>query len=219
MYGILYDFNREYPVAPERSGSPADYANYVSFLKNLKGALGAAGHNYGLSITIPSSYWYMQHFDIVQISSIIDWFNIMSYDLHGKSQIGSNITGIVLKEWVGTWDSTDPYIGPVVNAHTNLTEIDQTLNLLWRNNVCTPKLPNNRSKTLIATHRLTRPKSVLELGFTVAALHSQTLRALHQAVLSVLVVAPDHVQHRQARCPFQKFRMLFLQVRLLLLIQ
>jgi GH18 family chitinase len=88
-FQILHNLNREYPVAPERSGSPADYANYVSFLKNLKGALGAAGHKYGLSITIPSSYWYMQHFDIVQISSIIDWFNVMSYDLHGKSHIGN----------------------------------------------------------------------------------------------------------------------------------
>lgn len=35
----------------------------------------------------------------------------------------------------GTWDSTDPYIGPVINAHTNLTEIDMTLDLLWRNDI------------------------------------------------------------------------------------
>ena len=35
----------------------------------------------------------------------------------------------------GTWDSTDPYIGPIVAAHTNLTEIDQALDLLWRNNI------------------------------------------------------------------------------------
>jgi len=25
----------------------------------------------------------MQHFDIVAIASIIDWFNVMTYDLHG----------------------------------------------------------------------------------------------------------------------------------------
>lgn len=68
-------------------------------------------------ITVPSSYWYLQHFDIVNIEPIIDWFNVMTYDLHG------------------TWDSTDPYIGPYVYAHTNLTEIDQTMDLLWRNNI------------------------------------------------------------------------------------
>lgn len=104
-------------VAPERSGNPADYANYVSFLKNLRGALGANGHNYGLSITLPSSYWYMQNFDIKNIATVVDWFNVMTYDLHG------------------TWDSTDPAIGPYVNAHTNLTEIDMTMDLLWRNNI------------------------------------------------------------------------------------
>jgi chitinase len=34
------DIDWEYPVAPERSGVPADLTNYVSFLTNLKSALG-----------------------------------------------------------------------------------------------------------------------------------------------------------------------------------
>lgn len=42
---------REYPVAPERSGNPADFVNYVSFMTNLKKALGSSGHNYGLTLT------------------------------------------------------------------------------------------------------------------------------------------------------------------------
>jgi chitinase len=59
----------------------------------------------------------MQHFDIVAIEKVVDWFNVMTYDLHG------------------TWDSTDKFIGPIVNAHTNLTEIDLTMDLFWRNKV------------------------------------------------------------------------------------
>lgn len=85
--GLIHEI-REYPVAPERSGNPQDYANYVSFLANLRSALGSGGHKYGLTITIPSSYWYMQNFDIVAIEKNIDWLNVMTYDLHG------------------TWDST-----------------------------------------------------------------------------------------------------------------
>ena len=47
--------DREYPVAPERSGNTQDYANYVSFLGNLRQALGSNGHKYGLTITIPQA--------------------------------------------------------------------------------------------------------------------------------------------------------------------
>ena len=113
-------------MAPERSGNDVDFSTYVSFLSNLRNALGSGGHRYGLSITLPcmistshprgfpkyadvpiASYWYMRNFDIVKLQPLVDWFNVMTYDLHG------------------TWDSTDPYIGAVVNSHTNLTEIDQ----------------------------------------------------------------------------------------------
>ncbi|KAH8894667.1 glycoside hydrolase [Thozetella sp. PMI_491] len=111
------DIDWEYPVAPERSGRPEDYANYPNWLTNLRGAFAAAGHNYGLSITLPSSFWYLQNFDIVKLEKVVDWFNMMEYDLHG------------------TWDSTDVWIGAFVNAHTNLTEIDQSLKLMWRNNI------------------------------------------------------------------------------------
>lgn len=41
----------------------------------------------------------------------VDWVNLMSYDLHG------------------VWDSNDP-IGNQVLAHTNLTEIDDALDLV-----------------------------------------------------------------------------------------
>lgn len=41
----------------------------------------------------------------------------MSYDLHG------------------TWDKTNKWVGPYLNAHTNLTEIKEAMNLLWRNDI------------------------------------------------------------------------------------
>lgn len=65
----------------------------------------------------PSSYWYLRHFDIVAIDPIVDFLSLMTYDLHG------------------TWDGNNPHIGAVALAHTNLTEIQQTLGLLWRNNI------------------------------------------------------------------------------------
>lgn len=111
------DIDWEYPGADDRSGRPEDFANYPTFLRNMRNAFHAAGHNYGVSITAPSSFWYLRNFDVVALEQEVDWFNMMMYDLHG------------------TWDSTDVWEGPYVKAHTNLTEIDAALKLLWRNNI------------------------------------------------------------------------------------
>ncbi|KAF8816939.1 hypothetical protein BYT27DRAFT_6953579 [Phlegmacium glaucopus] len=103
------DIDWEYPVAPERGGAPEDKANYPIFMSRVKAAFSSRG--YGLTFTAPSSYWYLQHFDLPSLLQSADWVNIMTYDLHG------------------TWDSTDPFIGPFVAAHTNLTEIMSTMQL------------------------------------------------------------------------------------------
>lgn len=113
------DIDWEYPVADDRGGTAADKANFVTFLAELREAL---GDDYGITATLPSSYWYMQHFDLVGMEPYLDWFNIMTYDIHG------------------TWDGNNPYTSAVVQAHTNLTEIDTALNLLWRNDIDSSKV-------------------------------------------------------------------------------
>ncbi|KAK5662511.1 hypothetical protein OQA88_8423 [Cercophora sp. LCS_1] len=111
------DIDWEYPVAEERSGTPQDRANFVSWMANMRSYFASTGRKYGISLTLPASFWYLQHFDIVNLERHIDWFNMMSYDLHG------------------TWDANNVYMGPYVAGHTNLTEIDLALKLLWRNNI------------------------------------------------------------------------------------
>jgi GH18 family chitinase len=111
------DLDWEYPEATDRSGKPEDYKNFPTFMKNLKNALdGTAGRN-TLSITLPASYWYLQHFDLKNLAKHVSFFNIMSYDMHG------------------TWDEGNTWTGSFLNAHTNLTEIKQGMDLLWRNDV------------------------------------------------------------------------------------
>lgn len=63
---------REYPVAEDRNGRKEDYTNFGSWMKQLKAAIGTKG----LSVTLPSSYWYLQHFDIASLEEHIDWFNV-----------------------------------------------------------------------------------------------------------------------------------------------
>ncbi|QUC21794.1 uncharacterized protein UV8b_06035 [Ustilaginoidea virens] len=117
------DIDWEYPTTPERGGQDADYANYPDFMKNLKAALnaGSGGRN-GLTATLPVSFWYLQHFDIVELEKWVDFFNIMSYDLHGL------------------WDKGNKWLGAYLNSHTNMTEITEYLDLFWRNEIKPEKI-------------------------------------------------------------------------------
>ncbi|KAI0467970.1 glycosyl hydrolases family 18-domain-containing protein [Xylaria cf. heliscus] len=104
------DLDWEYPQADDRGGQAGDMANYVLLAKEIKAGIGKKG----LSMTLPTSFWYLQHFDVNSLQNYVDWFNFMSYDLHG------------------TWDADSKFIGPLLAPHTNLTEIDMGLDLLWR---------------------------------------------------------------------------------------
>lgn len=137
------DIDWEYPGAPDRGGIPADTQNFVALLKDMRASWGS---KYGISATIPSSYWYMRWFDLkglflsfppsllllllhtqvdvdanwptlLGMEDYLDWFNFMSYDIHG------------------VWDSTSKFSGPFILPHTNLTEIKIGLDLLWRNGI------------------------------------------------------------------------------------
>ncbi|KAL2759723.1 glycoside hydrolase family 18 protein [Sodiomyces alcalophilus JCM 7366] len=107
------DFDWEYPGAKDRGGRDGDGENYTLLLKDLREAITASGRDYIVTFTAPSSYWYLHHFDLKGMETYVDWINLMSYDLHG------------------VWDSDNP-IGNQIRSHTNLTEIDYTLDLFWR---------------------------------------------------------------------------------------
>ncbi|PYI32226.1 glycoside hydrolase [Aspergillus indologenus CBS 114.80] len=113
------DLDWEYPAALDRGGLAADTENYVDLVKELKAACGT---RYTVTVTLPSSYWYLQGFDVSGMEPYVDWFHFMSYDIHG------------------TWDGNSPYTKSVVQPHTNLTEIKEGLDLLWRNNIDSQKV-------------------------------------------------------------------------------
>lgn len=79
------DLDWEYPVAEDRGGSDKDQENYVKLIQELRSTFDTSGYAYGITFTIPTSYWYLRGFDIVAMveDSGADWVNVMSYDLHG----------------------------------------------------------------------------------------------------------------------------------------
>ncbi|RMY97491.1 hypothetical protein D0864_04757 [Hortaea werneckii] len=98
------DINWEYLVPEDHSGNQADSETYVEFLKELRAELGT---KYGVTASLPVSFWHLQHFDAKNLAKHIDWFNMQ------KATAAES----------------------VVQAHSNLTEIDQGLDLLWRNGI------------------------------------------------------------------------------------
>ncbi|KAF2717775.1 glycoside hydrolase family 18 protein [Polychaeton citri CBS 116435] len=111
------DIDWEYPGAPDRGGETQDTKGFVELVQTLRNTFEASPRgNYGLSFTIPTSYWYLRWFDVPGMLKYADWANLMAYDLHG------------------IWDRNDP-IGSIIQGHTNLTEIKVAVDLLWRDNV------------------------------------------------------------------------------------
>jgi chitinase len=107
------DIDWEYPVSTDTNGSPADFANFVLLMKELRAAIGTRG----LTITIPTTYYYMQYYDLKGMEPYVDWFNVMAYDLQGA------------------WD-----VPALVWAHTNLSDIDSGLTSIWSAGVSPSKV-------------------------------------------------------------------------------
>lgn len=61
------DLDWEYPQAKDRAGRDADFANFPKFMASLKKMMD--GGDKGLTIILPASYWYLQHFDIKKLVS------------------------------------------------------------------------------------------------------------------------------------------------------
>ncbi|KAM0524432.1 hypothetical protein ACHAPE_000526 [Trichoderma viride] len=130
--GVGFDW--EYPVAPDRRGKKEDTKNYILLLQAVREALNNSGGRYGISFTAPSSYWYLQWFDLPGMIEYADWINLMSRYPLPSSYLVAATNWTLAYDLHGAWDSTSA-IGSIGQAHTNLTEIKSALDLLWRMNI------------------------------------------------------------------------------------
>ena len=111
------DIDWEYPNAIDRGGTDGDNLLFNQFLGELKSRFDDEGSGWEISVTLPTSFWYLRGFNLETMERSVDYFNIMSYDIHGM------------------WDMKNNYTGPYLRGHTNWDEIDQGLDLLWRNGI------------------------------------------------------------------------------------
>lgn len=109
-------------MASDRGGIPADYSNLVLLASEIREAFDSYDPSWQFTLTLPASYWYLKNFDIKRLEKYVDWFNIMTYDIHG------------------VWDQHNIWTGPYLKGHTNITEIEDGLDLLWRNGIDSKKV-------------------------------------------------------------------------------
>jgi GH18 family chitinase len=114
------DIHWQWPGAESRGGNPSvDTQNLVALMSELRQALDKI---YGISIALPAQYEYLKFMDPKAIEPHVDWFNVLTYDLHGP------------------WDAEVPAFGNKIRPHTDLNEIDKSLQFLWSSNVTSSKV-------------------------------------------------------------------------------
>lgn len=116
------DISWEYPGDPTRGGNPTDIENYAQLLQEIRDNFTSNNYTYALSITTPISYWLLKNYDLTRMYPLVDFMNVMAYDIHG------------------VWDANITGEGAYVQSHTNLTEIEAALNIYFKNAVPPYKL-------------------------------------------------------------------------------
>jgi hypothetical protein len=65
----------------------------------------------------------------------VDWFNISKFTLGRLLLACSGLTEEVTYDFAGVWDDDNSEVGPHVAAHTNLTQIEAIMDILWDANI------------------------------------------------------------------------------------
>jgi hypothetical protein len=116
------DLDWEYPGAPDRGGSEEDFENYVHLVAELRRAFNAEPESFELTMAVPLSNWYLRHFDLSGLAEYVDWFNVMSYDIHGA------------------WDANIESLGPIVRPHPDMQEIRSGMQMFYKNGITGDKI-------------------------------------------------------------------------------
>lgn len=81
------DIDWEYPGYEPHNGTPADGANYLLMLREVRDTLDALGRASGrrplLTIAVPAHPSQARGFDVSTAEEVLDFINIMTYDFHG----------------------------------------------------------------------------------------------------------------------------------------
>jgi chitinase len=77
------DIDWEYPGYAEHNGKPEDRENFTAFLQAIRIALDDYGTGYLLTSCFSADPAKVEYIQVPEVSAILDFLNIMTYDFHG----------------------------------------------------------------------------------------------------------------------------------------
>lgn len=98
----------------------ADSIGYFLLLDELQTSIAANAPGKTISITAPASFWYLQYFPIVALSSVVDYIVYTTYDLYGEWDYGS------------AFDQPGCIEGNCLRSYNNLTETINSLSMITK---------------------------------------------------------------------------------------
>ncbi|ESZ90860.1 glycoside hydrolase family 18 protein [Sclerotinia borealis F-4128] len=103
------DLDWEFP------GSVQDRDGFVLLVREMREIFDAnyGGRNWGISVVLPPDISTLQYFDPINLEPVTNFFNFMSYDLHGP------------------WEASNPSLGAYIRPQTSLLDIASALAPLW----------------------------------------------------------------------------------------
>lgn len=121
------DLDWEYPVSggmPDNERDPADKENHTLLLEATRAALNEAGvedgKDYTLTIASSASPSYLQNNELDKLATILDWIQIMTYDLNGTWQAQNGHNAPLYYDEDATVPGADVLnVDAAVNGHLN----------------------------------------------------------------------------------------------------
>ena len=78
------DLDWEYPADTSRGGQASDKVNFGLLVGAIRAAFNDAADDLTLSMAVPAAEWRLvEGYDLLALAEGLDFFNIMSYDIHG----------------------------------------------------------------------------------------------------------------------------------------
>jgi chitinase len=106
------DMDWEFPGVGDGS-RPEDKQNFTLLMKEFRRQLNELGkqkkRSYLLTAALPAGQWLVQNYELKELASLLDWFNVMTYDFSGAWSKETNFTAPLYRA------KDDPY--PVNNVH------------------------------------------------------------------------------------------------------